>query len=117
MTQPYHREFVAPSARRGSRHGMPLRPAAEPRRCAHSVMIDDEMWLEPGFRIEGYEILRKLPRAGFGILYLARDLDRGRDVELEFLRPQHLAHPELVERFVDEARAAAVLEHPGIATV
>src|SRR5439155_7534958 len=54
---------------------------------------------------------------GFGILYVARDPGLGRDVALKVLRAEHLAREQLVDRFLQEARAAARIDHPGIVTV
>jgi serine/threonine protein kinase len=52
-----------------------------------------------------------------GIVYRARDLDLDRTVALKFLPPYLSNHPEAQERFVREARAAARIDHPNIATV
>jgi serine/threonine-protein kinase len=52
-------------------------------------------------------------RGGEGIVYRARDAELERDVAVKTLRPQRVS-PESIEAFVDEARAAASLEHPHI---
>jgi serine/threonine protein kinase len=75
------------------------------------------MALETGVRIGKYEIGRKLGQGGFAILYAARDHELGRDIAIKFLRPEHVFRPQVLQRFLQEARAAARINHPGIVTV
>ena len=56
-------------------------------------------------------------RGGFGIVFLAEDTRLGRAVALKVPRPEALANPDLRQRFLREARAAAGLEHPNIVPV
>src|ERR1700689_4887368 len=70
-----------------------------------------------GLRIGKYEILNKLGHGGYGIVYAARDTELDRDLAIKFLRPDYLAKPEVVRRFLQEARAVAKIVHPGIVTV
>ncbi len=64
-----------------------------------------------------YEIIDELGRGGMGIVYKAHDTKLRRGVALKFL-PQELTHiSELRDRFMREAQAAAVLDHPNICTV
>ena len=52
-----------------------------------------------------------------GVVYKAEDLKLKRPVALKFL-PVHLLHsPELRERFIVEAQAAAALSHPNICVI
>ncbi len=64
-----------------------------------------------------FRIARELGRGGFGIVYLARDERLGREIALKVQRPETIISPSLRERFLREAKAAARLEHPGIAGV
>jgi serine/threonine protein kinase len=64
-----------------------------------------------------FEIRRLLGRGGFGIVFQAFDPQLGRDVALKILRPEFSVDPHTRERFIGEARAAAHLDHPGIASV
>jgi WD40 repeat protein/serine/threonine protein kinase len=64
-----------------------------------------------------FRVVRRLGRGGFGVVYLAKDSRLGRQVALKVPRPEMLLSPELRERFVREARAAARLSHPHIVPV
>ncbi len=75
------------------------------------------MAVAPGLRVGRYEVLSKLGQGGFGIIYVGRDTELDRDVALKFLRPEHVTRPDVVMRFLQEARSAAKINHPGIVTV
>jgi WD40 repeat protein len=64
-----------------------------------------------------FQLLRMLGAGGFGIVYLAQDPLLGRLVALKVPRPETLLTPELRQRFLREARAAARLNHPHIVPV
>lgn len=68
-------------------------------------------------RIGQFEIRRELGRGGFGIVFLARDTQLGRDVALKVPRADVLVTPELRARFQQEARAAAGLDHPNLVPI
>ena len=52
-----------------------------------------------------------------GVVYKAEDLKLGRQVALKFLPPHLLDSEEHKARFLHEAKAAALLDHPNICTV
>ncbi len=68
----------------------------------------------PGALFGTYELLEKLGQGGMGIVYRARDLKLGREVALKVIRDGGFAEARQVERFYQEARAAARLDHPNI---
>lgn len=70
-----------------------------------------------GRTLSHYRITSELSRGGIGVVYVATDLNLGRDVALKVLRPDRVGDPELRTRLLREARAAAALQHPAIAVV
>ena len=68
-------------------------------------------------RVSHYEITRRLGRGGMGEVWEAVDLDLGRRVALKFIAAELASEPESFRRFEREARLAAALSHPHIATL
>jgi serine/threonine protein kinase len=64
-----------------------------------------------------FVLRRELGRGAFGMVFLAYDPRVAREVALKVPRPDALVTPELRERFVREARAAAGLDHPNVVAV
>ena len=64
-----------------------------------------------------YIIGEKLGEGGMGVVHKAEDSRLRRTVALKFLSSRALQDPELKELFVQEAQAAAALDHPNICTV
>ncbi|HXM39044.1 MAG TPA: protein kinase [Gemmatimonadales bacterium] len=63
-----------------------------------------------------YQVIRELGAGGMATVYLARDIKHDRDVALKVLRPD-LAAVLGEERFLNEIRITARLDHPHILTL
>jgi Tol biopolymer transport system component len=66
------------------------------------------MSLAPGTRLGPYEILGPIGAGGMGEVHRARDTRLGRDVAIK------ISHENFTERFEQEARSIAALNHPNI---
>ncbi len=67
-----------------------------------------------GTNISHYKILEKLGEGGMGVVYKAQDLKLDRMVAIKFLPPHLSTLTENKARFMQEAKAAAALNHPNI---
>src|SRR2546421_201613 len=71
----------------------------------------------PGARLGRYEIKNQLGAGGMGEVYLAQDTKLDRKVALKILPADLAANQDRMRRFVQEAKAAAALNHPNIAHI
>lgn len=71
----------------------------------------------PGRSIGSYLLLEKLGAGGMGEVYLADDTRLGRKVALKTLLDTDIQSGEARRRLLHEARAAATLNHPNIASI
>jgi serine/threonine-protein kinase len=69
-----------------------------------------------GQRITHFRILSKLGEGGMGVVYRAEDEKLGRHVALKVLPPDSVGDEERRLRLMREARSAAAVSHPNIAT-
>jgi serine/threonine protein kinase len=70
-----------------------------------------------GKKLAHYRILDELGRGGMGVVYRARDEKLDRIVAVKFLASHLMSDDRARERFVREARAAAMLQHDSICAV
>jgi serine/threonine protein kinase len=70
-----------------------------------------------GETLDRYKIESKLGEGGMGVVYKARDTHLDRAVAIKVLPHDKVADPDRRQRFVQEARAASALNHPGIVAV
>jgi len=66
----------------------------------------------PGGRAERYTIRREIARGGMGVIHEVWDEDLGRALAMKVIQ-----NPAGVERFLEEARIAGRLDHPGVLPV
>ena len=64
-----------------------------------------------------YKILDRIGAGGIGEVYRARDTRLGRTVAIKVARPDIAGDAAKRERFIHDARTAALLSHPSIATL
>lgn len=64
-----------------------------------------------------YEITGRLGSGGMGTVYSGRHKVLGRDVAIKVIRQNLLNAPGARERFLQEARTAALLQHPNVVAV
>src|SRR5215216_4560557 len=70
-----------------------------------------------GKTLSNYRIDRLLGEGGMGAVYQAYDLSLQRDVAIKLIHPHFARRPDFRERFLQEARIMARLDHPGIVKV
>jgi eukaryotic-like serine/threonine-protein kinase len=64
-----------------------------------------------------YESLEPHDAGGMGVVYHAYDRELGREVAYKVIQPDLRSDPRSVEKFLNEARITAKLQHPGVVAV
>jgi non-specific serine/threonine protein kinase len=70
--------------------------------------------LQPGAEVAGYRVLSELGRGGMGLVYEAEHVRLGRKAALKLLTPDLAADSNVRDRFVQESRLIAAIDHPNI---
>ena len=84
---------------------------------APELMFQEDEGGLSGRTIGPYRVLDVIGRGGMGVVYVAEDTRLGRRVALKALPPDYTTDQTRRERLRREARAAAALTHPSIATI
>lgn len=83
-----------------------------------SGSVKSQSGLIPSRAVLGdFRIIREIGRGGMGIVYEAEQLSLGRTVALKVLPFATILDRNQLQRFKNEARAAAMLDHPHIVSV
>ena len=89
----------------------------QPAWAVAPTLAFDEPLTQPGTMTGPYRIVREIGRGGMGVVYEAEDTRLRRPVALKALPSEYTTDPVRRERLTREARAAAALTHPAIATI
>ncbi len=82
-----------------------------------SPAVDLDSAATPPVRAGRFQLGEELARGGMGVVYRARDDSLGRDVAVKVLHERYPVDSLVGQRFLDEARITAQLQHPGIPPV
>ncbi len=82
-----------------------------------TIQFPKDLLPEGSMFAKKYQIIKSLGRGGMGVVYQAKDTKLKRTVALKFLPHELIVEPDVRERFIQEARAAASLDHTNICTV
>jgi hypothetical protein len=96
-------------AARETRRSISSTPSAAPRSAANRSLPE-----QFGKR---YRIIKRLGQGGMGTVFLARDTQLDRPVALKVPQFTPEDGPEILQRFYQEARIAATLDHPNICPI
>jgi eukaryotic-like serine/threonine-protein kinase len=70
-----------------------------------------------GKRVQNYQVVSLLGSGGMGSVYQAVHPVLGRQVAIKILRREYAQDPQVVDRFINEAKAANAIRHAGIVDV
>ena len=117
------REFLEPSPA-GIENEPTLQFVRELADTSPSKFVTTEPVTEPisretpfNFSFPGYDVEREIGRGGMGVVLKAHDQKLAREVAIKMLAPQLAAQAEAVQRFLREARSAAMVRHENVVTI
>lgn len=94
-----------------------VRTGSSVRRAWPGVVTGGTAYPEPGRQIDSFALKESIGVGGMGAVFLALDTRLDRQVALKILPPEQAEDVEVVQRFYQEGRAAARLDHENIARV
>ena len=95
------------------RHPTPTR-----REGAGPPLVKERFEPEPGLVVAGkYRVERVIGEGGMGVVVAATHVELDPQVAVKFLLPEAMRHPEVVERFLREAKVAAKVKSEHVARV
>ncbi len=77
----------------------------------------EQLSRQAGGRIAEFELLERIGAGGMGVVFRARDTKLRRDVAIKILAPHLATSQQARGKLLDEAQAAAKLQHPNIVPV
>jgi serine/threonine protein kinase len=114
LTQTFAQDAApAPLATPMPMHGDDRRPVVSVPAPRESDQLDEHI----GQRIGSYRIVRELGRGGMGIVYEAVHDQLGQRAVIKTLQPQLSQNQAFSQRFLVEARAISIVQHPGLVKI
>jgi serine/threonine protein kinase len=96
------------------RTGIPGKPAPSPASLPAAPAADP---LHIGQRLGSYLVVRRIGAGGMGVVFEAVHEQLGRRAALKVLSAAYARDPEFALRFINEAKAANVVRHPGVVDI
>jgi serine/threonine protein kinase len=87
------------------------------QRLQHAALTYNSQMLAPDQMLGAYKLIARVGAGGMGEVWKGEDTRLGRTVAIKILPSQISADPEAIARMRREARTAAGLYHPNIATI
>ena len=86
-------------------------PVTDPTTSSAELPATEPLDVTPGIVVDGrYRVQRLIGRGGIGLVYLCHHEVLEKPVAMKVLRPEYAEQPDVIERFVNEARAASAIK-------
>jgi serine/threonine protein kinase len=80
-------------------------------------MLAPNLSIQPGDRLDHYELLEIVATSGMATVFRARDLEDGRQVAIKVPHPEIESDPTMYDRFRREEEIGVRIDHPGVMKV